>query len=102
MRMTIKLNAPGMTSLHKAGLAGLYRTLLVFEETGQRIEGLEWKLEPTQITLDWLAAKPAAAFERLIKLSFKLDKNGLIELAGLEVNGQQTLDQKYHVYTSLL
>jgi hypothetical protein len=45
MKMTLRLNAPGMTSLHKAGLAGLYMTLLAFEETGQKIEGLSWKAQ---------------------------------------------------------
>jgi len=39
--MELKLNAPGLTSLHKAGLAGLYMTLRAFEKRNETIEGLE-------------------------------------------------------------
>ena len=49
--MVLELNAPGMTSLHKAGLAGLYMTLRAFEEKGEQIHGLEWKLDPKQVIL---------------------------------------------------
>jgi len=101
MKMTIKLNSPGMTSLHKAGLAGLYLTLRAFEETGQQIKGLEWKLEPTQVTLDWQEEKPQEAFAALIAKSFWLD-DGFIRLTGLEASKSPTPDQKHHLYTALL
>jgi CRISPR-associated protein Cas8a1/Csx13 len=101
MEMTIKLNAPGMTSLHKAGLAGLYLTLRAFEETQRKIKGLEWKLEPTQVTLNWQGEKPREAFAELISKSFWLD-DGFIRLTGLEVSKPPTPDQKHHLYTALL
>lgn len=102
MKMTIRLNAPGMTSLHKAGLAGLYMTLRAFEEKGEKIEGLEWKLEATQVTLSWLHEKPKNAFAELINKSFWLDDKGFIRLTGLEMNKEMTPDQKHHLYTALL
>ena len=102
MKMTLKLNAPGMTGLHKAGLAGLYMTLQAFDETNQKISGLTWELEPTQVRLVWHDEKPKAAFEELTKLAFKLDDNGLIQFAGLEIAKPLTILQKYHVYNALL
>lgn len=93
MKMMLKLNAPGMTGLHKAGLAGLYMTLRAFEETGQKIKGLEWELAPTQVSLDWQAEKPAGAFGELVKNSFRVEK-GFIRLAGLEISQPPKPDQK--------
>jgi CRISPR-associated protein Cas8a1/Csx13 len=101
MKMTMKLNAPGMTSLHKAGLAGLYLTLRAFEETGQQIKGLGWELEPTQVTMDWQEEKPQEAFAALVTKSFWLD-DGFIRLTGLEASKSPTPDQKHHLYTALL
>lgn len=101
MKMTIKLNAPGMTSLHKAGLAGLYLTLRAFEEKSERINGLEWKLEPTQVVLYWSDETLKAAFKSLIDRSFRLE-DGFIVLTGLEVSRPLTTDQKHHLYTALL
>lgn len=101
MEMTVKLNSPGMTSLHKAGLAGLYLTLRAFEETQQKVNGLEWELEPTRVTLKWQGEKPRGALEELIAKSFWLD-NGFIRLTGLEISRPPTPDQKHHLYVALL
>lgn len=102
MKMEIKLGAPGMTSLHKAGLAGLYMTLKTFEETGKRIAGLQWALEPTQVTLDWQGDTPKAAFEELVKKSFWIDDEGFIRLTGLESSAPFRPEQKHHLYEALL
>ena len=101
MKMTLKLNASGMTSLHKAGLAGLYMTLRTFEETKQNIKGLTWELEPTYVTLNWQDDKPKDAFVELIKKSFWIDE-GFIRLTGLEISRQPTLGQKHYLYSALL
>lgn len=102
MRMRIKLNAPGMTSLHKAGLAGLYMTLRAFDATDEKVKGLAWDLQPAEVTLDWQEEKkPRTAFEELINKSFWLD-GGFIRLKGLEISQQPNLDQKYQLYTALL
>ena len=101
MKMTIKLNAPGMTSLHKAGLAGLYMTLRTFDETNVKITGLDWQLGSTGVVLSWQDKASGAAFESLIEKSFLLDE-GFIRLAGLEAQKPLTTEQKYHLYTVLL
>src|ERR1041384_3847699 len=101
MKMGIRLNAPGMTSLHKAGLAGLYMTLRAFEETNEQIRGLPWQLDRTVVTLNWQDEKPKATFEELIKRSFWID-GGFIRLKGLEISKTPNLDQKYQLYTALL
>jgi CRISPR-associated protein Cas8a1/Csx13 len=101
MEMTIRLNAPGMTSLHKAGLAGLYMTLRAFDEKGEKIDGLEWKLEATQVTLCWLHGKPKDAFAKLVANSFGLE-NGFVSLAGLESVRPLALDQKHLLNYALL
>ncbi len=100
--MTLKLNAPGMTSLHKAGLAGLYMTLKAFDKNDIEIEGLNWNLEEKNITLHWSEETPKNAFEKLVKKSFFIDDNGFIRLYGLEANREMTLEQRHLLYQSLL
>src|ERR1041384_5508197 len=101
MKMGIRLNAPGMTSLHKAGLAGLYMTLRAFDETNEQIKGLSWELDRTAVTLDWQEEKPKAAFDELIKRSFRID-GAFARLKGLEISQPPNLDKKYQLYTALL
>lgn len=102
VEMTLKLNAPGMTSLHKAGLAGLYMTLRAFDSRGENIPGLAWQLGPTQVTLEWADETPKAAFEKLIDKSFWIDDGGFIRLAGLEADGPPSTEKKHHLYNALL
>jgi CRISPR-associated protein Cas8a1/Csx13 len=102
LEMTLKLSAPGMTSLHKAGLAGLYMTLKAFDKNDVEIEGLTWKLEDNQITLSWTDETPKKAFDKLVKKSFWIDDNGFIRLYGLEPRQEMTLEQRHLLYQSLL
>ena len=100
--MILKLNEAGMTSLHKAGLAGLYMTLQSFAENEEEIEGLKWQLGETEIKLNWTDETPKAAFEKLIKKSFWIDKEGFIRLAGLEVDDAMNKERKYLLYKAIL
>src|ERR1700759_5635767 len=102
MKMIIKLNAPGMTSLHKAGLAGLYMTLQAFDETGTKIKGLDWQLNAMSVALIWKDKMTQAAFTDLINKSFRRDEDGFVRLAGLESQKPPTIEQKYYLYTALL
>lgn len=102
LEMELKLNAAGMTSLHKAGLAGLYMTLRAFERKREKIDGLEWKLEPQQVILRWTHDAPKATFEKLIKKSFSVDQEGFVRLAGLEADKEPSKEQKYHLSNALL
>jgi len=59
INMELKLFGPGMTSLHKAGLAGLFMTLRSFEERNRKIDGLSWELLPDKVRLCWQKGKTA-------------------------------------------
>lgn len=99
--MTLKLNGPGMTSLHKVGLAGLYMTLKAFKQSEIRIEGLSWALHSDRIELHW-GDTPKKAMEQLVKHSFGIDNDGFFRLPGLEQNQPATAEQKHIYYTALL
>lgn len=100
--MDLKLATPGMTSLHKAGLAGLYMTLKALDEKGITIDDLSWELSPTQVQLHWQSDKPLDAFNRLIEKSFWIDDEGFIRLTGLESDKAPGIEQKHLLYTALL
>lgn len=101
LEMRLNLNAPGMTSLHKAGLAGLYMTLRAFDKKKEGIDGLEWTLEPQKVILRWMHKTPKAAFENLIRKSFSVD-GGFVRFAGLEADREMSKEQKYHLSNALL
>lgn len=100
--MTLKLNAAGMTALHKAGLAGLFMTLDAFEQNEIKIDGLTWELDKTQIKLNWTEKTPKAAFGKLMKKAFRIDGDGFIRLDGLEPDVEMTKSQRHHLYQALL
>lgn len=116
MKMTLQLNAPGMTSLHKAGLAGLYMTLRALDRQHARrqrqqvkqdvsrpvIGGLKWMLSAKQVELEWEDAKLKEAFTELINKSFSIDAEGFIRLAGLEPDKEPTPAHKHHLYLALI
>lgn len=101
VEMELKLHAPGMTSLHKAGLAGLYITLRAFDKLQETIDGLSWTLEPQRVVLRWTPGKLKAAFTELVEKSFWLE-DGFVRLAGLEADRAMSLEQQHHLYTALL
>ena len=89
----LKLFGPGMTSLHKAGLAGLFMTLRSFEESNRKIDGLSWELLPDKVRLCWQKEKPHEAFNELVQESFKSDKDGFCHFPGLEINHSPQLNR---------
>ena len=101
-RMTIRLHGPGMTSLHKTGLAGLYMTLKAFERNKIRIDELAWELHPDRVVLDWQGETPKAALQQLIERSFQIDHDGFFRLAGLDSGSPATVEQKHLLYIALL
>ncbi|MHB8745538.1 MAG: type I-MYXAN CRISPR-associated Cas8a1/Cmx1 [Gammaproteobacteria bacterium] len=100
--MILKLNGPGMTSLHKAGLAGLYMTLKAFDRNKTTIDGLDWTLCSDRVILKWMSATPKDAFQRLIEQSFQIDNNGFFHFAGLHYGGTTTKDHKHLFYKAML
>ncbi len=79
-QVTIALSDPGMTVMHKAGLAGLWMTLRAFEQDKKLMReiptGAGWKLDRTSVTFVY-GSEPKRLFDWLIQESFKLDKGGL-------------------------
>ncbi len=100
--MILKLNAPGMTSLHKVGLAGLYMTLKAFDRSETKIDALAWKLCSDHIVLKWSDDEPEHTFRQLIEQSFQVDNDGFFHFAGLNFGGTTTKDQKHVFYTAML
>lgn len=100
--MILKLNGPGMTSLHKVGLAGLYMTLKAFDRNDTKIDELDWMLCPDQVVLKWKGKVPKNAFQTLIEQSFKVDSDGFFHFSGLDNGGTTTKDQKHVFYIAML
>lgn len=100
--MILKLNGPGMTSLHKVGLAGMYMTLKAFDESKTSIDELCWVLHPNQITLTWQSENRKKALEQLIGKSFGIDNEGFFRMPGLERGKPFTVEQKHIYYAALL
>lgn len=78
--LELNLFAPGMTALHKAGLAGLWMTLDRFDRDRIRLPGGSWTLADRSVKLEW-SGKPETFFKALFKESFKLDRNKLVWFA---------------------
>ncbi|HVY62873.1 MAG TPA: type I-MYXAN CRISPR-associated Cas8a1/Cmx1 [Planctomycetota bacterium] len=89
--LVIGLSDPGMTPLLRAGLGGLaaaLRAILL-----ERDPKAKWPspvelgpgrvtVEPTRVTLDWGGEPPVATLRVLFERGFRIDRHGLIDLAG--------------------
>jgi len=83
--LTVRLFAPGMTALHRVGLAGLAMTLQALESDGtaERLRALgDWETDDQEVTLRW-HEDGGAFFAALLAASFRLADNGLIWFAAL-------------------
>lgn len=105
-RLICELHRPGMTALHRVGLAGLYMTLDAFDRDAEakaelNEAGLTWTLEEQKVTLDFADEQSEKALNTLMKRSFQLD-DGFFRLPGLERGTPPTLEQKWLLYQALL
>jgi CRISPR-associated protein Cas8a1/Csx13 len=96
-KIELHLGDPGMTLLHRAGLAGLWMTLKQLESEQKRPRELRWELKSRSISLDW-EGNDIDALDWLLKQSFRIDDNGLIALTGLnpttmDIQTQLTIHQ---------
>jgi len=83
--LKLHLGHPGLTLLHRAGLAGLWMTLKQLEQEippEKRPGSLSWELTPRQVQLSW-QGNDFEVIDWLLKESFQLD-NGLIALRGID------------------
>lgn len=80
--LTMSLFAPGMSTIHRAGLGGLACTLKAME--GQFSgASLPWEVERQTITLKFGKPELAGAYlKRLFEFAFRLRNDGLISLPG--------------------
>ena len=80
--LTISLFGPGMTVLHRVGLAGLWMTLKALEDKNNGQPGFEgidgvWERTDMSVTFRW-NEDPQPFFKTLLERSFRIDSNGLI------------------------
>ncbi|WP_187299391.1 type I-MYXAN CRISPR-associated Cas8a1/Cmx1 [Nitrospira moscoviensis] len=80
--IVLDLFSPGMTALHRVGLAGLWMTLKRFEAEKVKIPGGSWDLTDHSVTLNW-KDNARLFFDGLFKQSFRIDKNGVIYFSAL-------------------
>lgn len=78
--LIISLYDPGMTSYHRVGLAGLYLSLKQLEREEKEFEDGSWILDEDSVTLRW-QGDARSFFEALLKSSFGVDKDGLVNFA---------------------
>lgn len=88
-RLRIGLFDPGMTPIHRAGLAGLWMTLAELEkaehaDAKRTLEerGGSWRREPQAVEFEW-SGDGRAFFSELIRLSFRLTADGRFWFLGL-------------------
>lgn len=79
-QLEIGLFQPGMTHLHRLGLAGLYMALEHFDAIGWKPENGDWSITPKRIVLEW-AGSAEDFFRELFQRSFAIDKDGLLDFA---------------------
>ena len=90
--LKLHIGHPGLTLLHRAGLAGLWMTLKQIEQEipPEKWPGsLTWKLTPRQVQLSW-QGNDFEVIDWLLKESFQLN-NGLIALRGIDSKSMRKL-----------
>ena len=85
-KIELSLSDPGMTMLHRAGVAGLYMTLKAlakrYPTLKSRQGNFKWVLTKNSICLYW-KGNDYEALDWLFQESFQISSNGLISLTGL-------------------
>ncbi len=101
--LIIGLFDPGMTHLHRVGLAGLYMTLRSLGTEDGRFETLEFQLEPTKIIIRW-HDNGGQSFEKLFSMAFGATTSspvGLIDFAAHRDTGLGDI-QRYELHQAIL
>jgi CRISPR-associated protein Cas8a1/Csx13 len=85
-KIHLTLNAPDLTTMHRAGMGGLWMTLKQLEHQfptpASRPGNLSWSLTDSSITLDW-QGQDFDVLDWLLRQSFQINEKGLITLTGL-------------------
>lgn len=92
-KIEISLSDPGMTMLHRAGVAGLYMSLKVlakrYPTLKSRQGNFQWTLTKNSISLNW-KGNDYEALDWLFSESFQISSDGLISLTGLQSPSWET------------
>ncbi|GAB4525441.1 MAG: type I-MYXAN CRISPR-associated Cas8a1/Cmx1 [Pleurocapsa sp.] len=86
-KIEISLSDPGMTMLHRAGVAGLYMTLKAlakrYPTLKSRQRNFKWTLTENSISFYW-KGDDYTALQWFFSESFQISDDGFISLAGLQ------------------
>jgi CRISPR-associated protein Cas8a1/Csx13 len=101
-----RLNDPGLSALHRAGLAGLWMTIdgLLEETRKSRLDWPTWmesppKLQANSVELTW-EGTPRRLLEWLLPNAFRIDEStGLIDLIGMRL---PTLEARSAIHQAVL
>ena len=98
--MKIGLYDPGMTALHRLGLAGLFMTLNHFETAETALDGARWQRDHRSVALTWDASK-TNLLEAIASRAFGSTDDGLLDFAAWR---DLTLGdaQKVHLHNAVL
>ena len=92
-KIELSLSDPGMTMLHRAGVAGLYMTLKALAKRYPTIKSrqgnFKWVLSNKGITLSW-KGNDYEALDWLFSESFQISSDGLISLTALQSPSWET------------
>ncbi|BAU65484.1 hypothetical protein STA3757_28710 [Stanieria sp. NIES-3757] len=92
-KIEISLSDPGMTMLHRAGVAGLYMSLKAlakrYPTLKSRQGNFQWTLTKNSISLNW-KGNDYEALDWLFSESFQISSDGLISLTGLQSPNWET------------
>jgi len=102
MELNLFLSRPGMSALHKAGLAGLYMTLRALEKSKFKIEGFQFELSPKAVNLSFPEDAVEDTIDKLVRFGFQTDESGFIVLPGLSIGGGQSFENKLLTHESVL
>ncbi|MDJ0596219.1 MAG: type I-MYXAN CRISPR-associated Cas8a1/Cmx1 [Pleurocapsa sp. MO_226.B13] len=92
-KLEISLSDPGMTMLHRAGVAGLYMTLKAlakrYPTQKSRQGNFKWTTTENSISLYW-KGNDYEALDWLFSESFQISSDSLISLTGLQSHSRES------------
>lgn len=100
--LSVDLRAPGMTPLHRAGVAGLFMTVRALEARGQRPAGwTAWTTTKHSVSIAWQGSA-AQFFDALAKAAFGVDpRSGLIDFAAID-RAKASLSSRWLAHEGML
>lgn len=98
-KLTINLFDPGMSAIHRVGLAGLGMTLMALDPEEPEARPLNWHIRPDGIELT-IRDTPAAAMQWLFERAYGIDAGGLIDFRAHRSAGWGDV-QRVHLHSAV-